>query len=465
MSLPCCVSQLACCCGSSACSLCCSCCPNIKTSTSTRVMYTLYHIMGTIVCFLMLSPTVSEALKKHVTFYGEFCTSINAGTYCEMLVGHSAVYKVCFGMAIFFFIFFILMINVKTSKDCRACLHNGFWFVKLVILAGMCAGAFFIPDQDTFHKAWLYIGAAGAFLFILIQLVLLVEFAHKWNKTWWAGTANNKCWYAALALVTLILYSVAVCAVVLMVIFYTDTDGCKLNKILLGVNTGLCFIVSMVAITPCVQKYQPNSGLLQSGVISCYVMYLTFSALANAPPEYVMKGNVNTTICTPQLLGNGLQTDDKLVSMLGAIIMYGCVLYACLTSTTRSSSATLGVSRIPNSEPIEARCCFCFTSDEDAGDCKVDGAEKGIQKVIHNENTAVVYSYSFFHFVFFLGSLYVMMILTNWFEYADVNLENLFVPRNVSTFWIKMASCWLCILLFLWTLIAPMCCPNREFSV
>ncbi|XP_048451103.1 serine incorporator 5 isoform X3 [Rhincodon typus] len=428
-------------------------------------MYTLYHILGTIVCFLMLSPSVGEMLKTHVTFYGEFCRTIKAGTDCERLVGYSAVYKVCFGMAIFFFIFFLIMINVKTSKDCRAYLHNGFWFVKLVVLAGMCAGAFFIPDQDTFHKVWLYIGVAGAFLFILIQLILLVEFAHKWNKTWWAGTANNKCWYAALALVTLILYSVAVCAVVLMVIFYTDPEGCTLNKILLGVNTSLCFIVSMVAITPCVQKYQPNSGLLQSGVISCYVMYLTFSALANSPPEIVMKQGMNTTICIPQLLGKGLQTDDKLVSVLGAIIMYGCVLYACLTSTTRSSSATLGVSTVPNSKPTEARCCFCFVPDEEAGNYKIDGAEKGIQKVIHNENSSVVYSYSFFHFVFFLGSLYVMMMLTNWFQYREVNLENLFEPQNVSTVWIKMASCWLCILLFLWTLIAPMCCPGREFSV
>lgn len=464
MSLACCVSQLACCCGSSECALCCSGCPKIKTSTGTRVMYTLYHILGTIVCFLMLSPTVGDVLKEHVPYYNEFCRTIQAGNSCEKLVGYSAVYKVCFGMAVFFFIFFLLMINVNTSKDCRAKLHNGFWFVKLVVLIGMCAGAFFIPDEDTFHKAWMYIGAAGAFLFILIQLILLVEFAHTWNKTWWAGTAQNKCWYVALTLVTLILYLVAIFALVLMVIFYTDFDGCKLNKILLGVNTGLCFIVSMVAISPCVQKYQPSSGLLQSAVISCYVMYLTFSSLANAPPEYVMKNGVNTTICTPQLLGKGLQTDDKLVSVLGAIIMYGCVLYACLVSTTRSSSITLGVSRVSTPEPIQARCCFCFAPDEE-GNYEVDGSERGVQKVIHNEKPGVVYSYSFFHFVFFLGSLYVMMTLTNWLEYETVELETLFGSGNPSTFWIKMASCWICILLFLWTLIAPMCCPKREFLV
>uniref|UniRef100_A0A4W3K3L1 Serine incorporator 5 n=1 Tax=Callorhinchus milii TaxID=7868 RepID=A0A4W3K3L1_CALMI len=443
--------QLACCCGSASCSLCCSCCPMIKTSTGTRVMYALYHILGTIVCCLMLSPTVAEGLKEHIPFYSDFCKTIQAGVDCERLVGYAAVYKVCFGMACFFFIFFLLMLNVKTSKNCRAYIHNGFWFVKFVVLTAMCAGAFFIPDQDTFHRAWLYIGAGGAFLFIIIQLILLVEFAHKWNKNWWAGTGQNKCWFAALALVTLSLYSVAVFALILMGIFYTDPDGCMLNKIVLGVNGGLCLIVSILAITPCVQKRKPNSGLLQSGVISCYVMYLTYSALASKPAEYIMRDGVNTTICVPQILGKGIQTDDKLVSVLGAIIMYGCVLYACLSSTTRSSSAALGVSRTPIVKPT-------------VSNYEVDGDEKGTQKVIHNEKQGVVYSYAFFHFVFFLGSLYVMMTLTNWFNYDTAALEKLFVRGNWSTFWIKMASCWICIVLFAWTLIAPMCCPQREFT-
>ncbi|NXS45989.1 SERC5 protein, partial [Balaeniceps rex] len=277
--------QLACCCGTAACSLCCKCCPKIKQSTSTRFMYALYFILVTIICCVMMSTTVANEMKTHIPFYKQMCKGIQAGEMCEKLVGYSAVYKVCFGMACFFFLFFLFTIKINSSKSCRAYVHNGFWLIKLIILAAMCSGAFFIPDQDTFLSAWRYVGATGGFLFIAIQLILLVEFAHKWNKNWTAGANHKQMWNGLLALVTLILYSVAVAALVLMAVFYTRSEGCMYNKVLIGVNGGLCLFVSLVAISPCVQNRQPHSGLLQSGIISCYVMYLTFSALSSKPPE------------------------------------------------------------------------------------------------------------------------------------------------------------------------------------
>ncbi|XP_073849785.1 serine incorporator 5 isoform X5 [Macaca fascicularis] len=402
MSAQCCAGQLACCCGSAGCSLCCDCCPRIRQSLSTRFMYALYFILVVVLCCIMMSTTVAHKMKEHIPFFEDMCKGIKAGDTCEKLVGYSAVYRVCFGMACFFFIFCLLTLKINNSKSCRAHIHNGT-----------------------------------------------------------AGTASNKLWYASLALVTLIMYSIATGGLVLMAVFYTQKDGCMENKILLGVNGGLCVLISLVAISPCVQNRQPHSGLLQSGVISCYVTYLTFSALSSKPAEVVLdEHGKNVTICVPDF-GQDLYRDENLVTILGTSLLIGCILYSCLTSTTRSSSDALQ-GRYAAPELEIARCCFCFSPGGEDTEEQQQGKEG--PRVIYDEKKGTVYIYSYFHFVFFLASLYVMMTVTNWFNYESANIESFF-SGSWSIFWVKMASCWICVLLYLCTLVAPLCCPTREFSV
>lgn len=42
-------------------------------------------------------------------------------------------------------------------------------------------------------------------------------------------------------------------------------------------------------------------------------------------------------------------------------------------------------------------------------------------RAVDNEKDGVTYSYSFFHFMLFLASLYIMMTLTNWYRYGQAN--------------------------------------------
>ena len=90
----------------------------------------------------------------------------------------------------------------------------------------------------------------------------------------------------------------------------------------------------------------------------------------------------------------------------------------------------------------------------------VDDEKKVGQNVWDDEKEGVAYSYSGCHFVFMLASLYVMMTLTNWYKPAS-DLSSF--TANEPSMWVKIVSSWLCVLIYIWTCIAPLVLRDRNF--
>ena len=72
--------------------------------------------------------------------------SVHSLLQCDQFVGYLAAYRVCMAVACFFLLLMATMICVRSSKDPRAYIQNGFWLIKWLFVIGLVVAFFFIPE-------------------------------------------------------------------------------------------------------------------------------------------------------------------------------------------------------------------------------------------------------------------------------------------------------------------------------
>ncbi|XP_041465506.1 serine incorporator 5-like isoform X1 [Lytechinus variegatus] len=457
----CCSSQVACCCGNSSCSS--PCLPPIKESTSTRLMYILYYLIGAILSAVMVTETIRESLHR-APWLVDFCENVGAGTNCSSFMGYVAVYRINYSLAAFFLVLAVLTICVGSSSSIRGQIHNGFWFFKFIFLILLWVGAFFVPTPPEVLTAGLVVGFTGACLFIIMQLWLLIDFASSWNRSWSRKyDGGSVCWYIGLIFFILIFYAVSILITVFTIELYGKPFiSCLRNTLYVSFSATACAIITILTILPCVPRNHPRASLLQASIVSAYVMYLTFSAIVIEPPmENVTQIGVNETtntpiynttlvLCSPNSFASSIFVDTSYGELLSAaiatILLLGMVLYACIMSSTSTAPS-------PEEEGNANKNFWCCCHNEIHED-EIDGHRRG-WGVIANEEEKTIYNYSFFHITFLLASLYTMMTFTNWYSPESATLENL--HRTWPPFWVRLVSAWVCALLYGLKIIIILC--------
>ncbi len=398
--------------------------------------------------------------------------------------GWLAVHRINFALGLFHLIFAGLLIGVTSSKQPRAALQNGFWGPKIIAWLAFIVLSFLIPDQ--FFVFWgNYISLFCAMLFLILGLILLVDMAHSWAEYCLERIeeSESRVWRVVLIGSTLGMYLGSIAMTVVQYVFFGHS-GCSMNQGVVTVNLLLLVIVSAVSVHPAVQEYNPKAGLAQAAMVAVYCTYLTMSAVSMKPDTSEDKH------CNPLLLAQGTRTTSVVI---GAIVTMLTVAW----TTTRAATQTLGlgnnrsggirlpddddddvgeyahglVTQQPSRREMRAEAlrravaegslpADALLSDDEDEDDDSEGGGAG-RRAGDDERSSTQYNYTMFHVIFFLATAWVATLLTMNYEDSTKDGDFATVGRTYWATWVKIVSSWVCYVLYIWTLVAPVVLPDR----
>ncbi|XP_057771827.1 uncharacterized protein LOC130991558 isoform X2 [Salvia miltiorrhiza] len=406
------MSCLASCCASMTCGLCTSVASGI-TKRSARIAYC--GLFGVSLVISWILREVGAPLLKQFSWIN------TSDDLSDQWFQIQAVLRVSMGNFLFFGVLALIMIGVKDQNDRRDSWHHGGWIAKMVIWALLTILMFFVPNAVI--DVYGVISKFGAGCFLLVQVLILLDATHSWNDSWVAK--DEQKWYLALLAVSVACYLGAFTFTgVLFIWFNPSGNDCGLNVFFLVTNFILAFAFAIIALHPKV-----NGSLLPASVISVYCAYVCYTGLASEPRDYACNGLHKSAAVSMSTL------------ILGMLTTVLSVLYSAL----RAGSSTTFLS--PPSSPR-------------AGEKKPLLESEDVESGKGKEARPVSYSYFFFHLIFALASMYSAMLLSGWT--SDSESPDL-IDVGWSSVWVRICTEWITAGLYVWSLVAPVLFPDREF--
>ncbi|OAF69240.1 Serine incorporator 5 [Intoshia linei] len=427
--------SLACCCTGAACSLCCAPFTKCRSSVLTRLTYCII-----IICFafLCLFFTRYDGIQEILAKIPYICSS---GDVCKNISGVQAILRLGFVMALFHFVMSIILINVQDSTDCRVGVQNGFWAIKSLGIIGGAIGMLFVP-AGKFDIVMVYASTVIGFIFIFIQMISIIFFSYSIRDKIFDKQENSdsKAWKWLHLMLIFFGYCGSLAFVVFNYVFFTrstkDNSICPMPALFTSVNMGICVFLNGSSFI--ISKRTGLNTLLVTAIMGCYIMFITTTAI-HANPDID---------CNPQF---GVMTADKQLGtsnsvIVDTIIMFFIWILAILFSCVRSNLVKIA-----------------------SGDTSAE-LDKNVEYTEDNKNHGYVddecqsvnYSYTQFHLMIMCGTFFIIASFIDWYNYYQLKGDGEFM-KSEATMWIKIASSWLCALLYMWTLIAPLILKNRQF--
>jgi len=357
--------------------------------------------------------------------------------------GVFAVYRISFMLCLFFA--FLFLCTIGTTKF-GARMHRGFWFFKAFTLVALLISTLFVDNHAM--AAYRDFARVASCLFLVVQIVLLIDFGYRCNE--WLVELDEKsdndsqwCNYKMGILGgAVVLYGGSIAAwVVVSNLFGTyqplglNVHGdCGPQQAAIAFTIILSIGLSVVSCT----KIAPHGTLLTSAIVTAYASYLCYSALASHPNQH----------CNPNA--------QRLDGSFGDLAFGFLVLGISMASTAWSLLGTAHKDSIVGKSSGNDLTASLETGGDSAA---ADAAATDEGEAVGPE------SWWYYHMMMCVCTFYMAMLLTDW-STQSVDEHKGSHAVSLTSFWVKLCSQWVCLLMYAWTLLAPYLLRNvRDFGV
>ncbi|KAL3820252.1 hypothetical protein ACJIZ3_006157 [Penstemon smallii] len=177
--------------------------------------------------------------------------------------------------SIFFFLMFLSTCYTKKLNEVRNAWHSGWWAMKLVMLLISFVIPFFIPTD--YVQIYGELARVGAGVFLILQLISVVEFITWWNNYWMSDDPKKSSCSFGLFMST-IFFIASVGGIVVMYVLYASKTSCTLNIFFITWTAILLIVMMVISL-----HSKVNRGLLSSGIMASYIVFLCWTAIRSEP--------------------------------------------------------------------------------------------------------------------------------------------------------------------------------------
>lgn len=453
-----------------------ACCSNLcsktmnslgSSSLGTRLLYAIWLLFNSLISW------VSMSANKSLLWPGDTCASTGE-------CGFFTVHRLNFALGLMHLLLAIALFGVKSTKDARSSLQNSWWSLKFLVYIGLVVLSFVLPN-GFFVSFSKWVSVPSGAIFIIVGLILLVDFAHEWAETCIyhieSDDESSSFWRKLLVVGTSAMYAASLAMIIVMFVVFCH-DNCTMNQAAVTVNCICIIIITGLSIHPKIQEANPKCGLAQSSMVSVYCTYLIMSAMSSEPDD---------KNCNPLARSSGTRNASVVLGSLFTFVAIAYTTTRAAANTALQGSNSNGAIYLDDDVEYEglgrqARNQLRYEAIRQAVEegslpesalydtTWLGGPSSAVEDTSNDDNMdddeviETKYNYALFHGIFFIATQWIAILLTINVTQDDVGN---FIPVGRTYFYsaVKIGSSWLCYCLYGWTVLAPVIMPDRfEFD-